>query len=134
LDRKINQQIGESIMSLEIAVQENTAALKALANVLIERNILPNTVSKIESEIRVTPQVNQEIAVDVSKNERGSIDQKPQPTYEEVKQAVVALVTAKGREAVVGVLSRFKVTTAKDLAESDWAECISQLMTAAEEY
>ncbi len=51
--------------------------------------------------------------------------------YDQVRDAVQALMLAKGRDAVVATLGKLGVATAKELPEARWAEALGVLKASA---
>jgi len=118
-------------MSLELAIQENTLVVRALIDALTGANTLPEVKSeKPKTEVKEEKpktEAKAEVKVETPVEEKA-----PVVAYDQVKQAVVELVTSKGRDAVVAVLSKFNVSTAKDLPEAEWAPCLKALTEAQE--
>lgn len=122
-------------MSLELAIQENTLAVRALIDALTGANTLPEVKSeKLKTEVKEEkPKAEAKAETKVEPKEEAPVEEKaPVVAYDQVKQAVVELVTSKGRDAVVAVLSKFNVSTAKDLPETEWAPCLKALTEAQE--
>jgi hypothetical protein len=122
-------------MSLEVAIQENTAAINALVALLSKQSPIAN----------VPPCKGH--AVESAKEEKKAEVKKPAPTppapepsqaaapapvsespskltYDEVKNLVLKVNREKGREATVALLSSFGATNAQQIPEPKWAEVV----------
>lgn len=141
-------------MSLETALSENTAALKALHAMLAQ---LPGitlnapVVAEAQAEKQAKPDAKKSTKVEqihssekekarssaqtqtVADSSTGSSSES-QPadeaeaktySYEDVKAAVLEVSKVKGRETVVGLLQRFGVSKAPDLLPASYADVIT---------
>lgn len=66
-----------------------------------------------------------EVAVDDAPAPKAEPSAQP-PAYEEVKKALIRMTGARGREAVVDLLSRYGVASAKDLKPDVYASVIAE--------
>jgi hypothetical protein len=90
-------------MSLEQQLAENTAAIEALTDALFAR---------------------------LGANPAESSAGEPTLTYDQVKEAVLAVNRKKGGDATRALLAQFKVTNAKELQPAQYADMV-QAATAA---
>lgn len=129
-------------MSLELALQQNTDALHQLIALLSD----PSALKAASAPVATTEQKKEKPAAEKSEKKQSagdvqtaettkaetteaakSSDDKPQPTYDDVKAAVIKLSQAKGRDTVVDVLSRFGVTKAPDLKPDQYAGALEKI-------
>lgn len=117
-------------MSLEQALNENTAAIKALG--LIMAGLTPSTGAQIAaaSEPAVTKSTTKTEKPEVSKAEKPAdtppaVAEAKAVTYDEAKAAVTAVVKAKGRDGGLAVLSKFNTQSLLEVPEAQWADVIA---------
>lgn len=123
-------------MSLEATINENTQAVRDLIAAIAQLGNLPT--QKLEA-VKLVPIGAEDEAKKAGKTppkedaKPAAEPEAPALDYSEVKQAVVALVTAKGPDAVREVLSKYNVASAKDLPQDRWVACLEDLRKALEE-
>lgn len=131
-------------MSLELAIQENTAAIHALIARLATGTVIPddkptaggvnvstaepadfpNTCVQKEKTQTQKPETKKVNAQETgNKPEVGAASPGP-VTYDEVKKHILELSKAKGREIASDALSRFGVTKGPDLLPEQFADFV----------
>ena len=105
-------------MSLEAAVQENTAALRELIAHLAAGGapVAPKSVKKPET-VKTEPVAAQAAAVESA----GQPVDVVVVEYDDVKDAIIKLSSKKGRDAAVAVLKQFSAAKVPDLKPEDYA-------------
>jgi hypothetical protein len=103
-------------MSLEKAVEENTAAIRALIAVL-DRGVLP---AKPEQKL-VEPKAE---AKTTAKPKAKAVEPEVEAedkvyTYDEVKTRILKLIEEKGRDAAVTILTSFGATKLPEVAQEE---------------
>lgn len=126
-------------MSLEIALQQNTEALHQLIALLSNPSALkaasvpvvsepkkekPATEKSEKKQVASAPAETAPVETATATESSG---EKPAATYDDVKAAVIRLSEQRGRETVVGVLSRFGVKKAPDLLPEQYAEVLAKI-------
>lgn len=124
-------------MSLEQAITENTAALKQLISALsglgkLDVVTVGDTTAKTATEKPATkpaaaakPAATTKPAAAVEETKQAVAETAaPEVTYDQLKVKVLELA-AKDRDQVMEVLSRFGVTTAKDLQPEQFADALA---------
>lgn len=135
-------------MSLEIALQENTAAIKELiakltAEGMTQRAAVGTVMHQVAQEATSKPEeVKKEApakkpAAETASSPSGATppttEKKAdapagnQPTYDQVKDKLLALSKEKGREPTVALLSRFGVARGPDLKPDQYAKFIADV-------
>ena len=116
-------------MSLEQALAENTAALKAHTAALLGQDAPTETVSeKVE---RVTKSQAAKTAPKAAKKEEPVAPVEAGPDYQAVKKSFLALCAEKGKDAGLAVLKPFGVAKCPDLKPEQYAEFIEASDAAA---
>lgn len=128
-------------MSLEIALQENTAAIHALI-AAIQSGAVPAAAVNVEApaakksaaavkEAASSGQKNTKVAdpaptaEEPAKSEAAGTRATEQPTYDQVAKAITALAKAKGRDVAVGLLKEFGVAKGPDLKPEQYADALA---------
>lgn len=112
-------------MSLEIAIQENTSALRELIAAISKG--IPTTSTQLAAVIAEAPVKVEE----TGKAKEPEVTAASAPVtativdYEAVKKATLELSKAKGREATVAVLKRFGAEKAPDLKPEQYADYVA---------
>lgn len=136
-------------MSLEIALAENTAAIRELIAKLSTGAIIPQdaekpAVTKTTKEAtgtakkdaaqssEPTPTVSDNSACSSTESQPADTNEKPEPTeqstaptYEDAKTAVLKLGKVKGRQATLDALSRFGASKLPDVKPESFADLIA---------
>lgn len=134
-------------MSLEVAIQENTNAIRALIAALA--NGVPTTaaqVAAVVTEAKTEPKVEEK----APETATATAEQKPEtlvqmtgaeataalhghannpadaPTYQATADAVTKLARTKGREAAVAVLTKFGASKLPDVKPEQFAAVIAE--------
>lgn len=120
-------------MSLELALQENTAAIRELIAIVRTNTAMreePIALQPLKGEEGPTPVVTEtpapaaEIptaAHEAPAEEQENAPETPPVDYEAVKKATLELAKIKGREAAATVLGNFKVSKAPELKPEQYA-------------
>lgn len=134
-------------MSLELAINENTAAVKALAELMLKLTsgaavIATNTTQAVEATKTVAKAETKAAKVEAktvaaivdlpAKTEAASAQVKEEVaavTYDDVKKAILAYQTANGREATIAALKSFGAAKGTDLKPEQFADALA-LFTA----
>lgn len=123
-------------MSLEKALQENTEALKANTEALLQfaatgtgaaaPTAPAKTEKKEEKAEKPAPKKEEKEDKAPAKKEEKAADKIP---YDDVKNKTLELVKAKGRDVVMSLLEDFgkDVKSAKDLEEGQYAEYLERV-------
>lgn len=140
-------------MSLEQAIQANTEALHQLIAVLAKQPVqmpLPMVqpmsleeakdllAGSTKPEPKPEPKAEKKAKDKAEAREESPKETAPQPqaqanpSYDEVKAAVVKLTADKGRDAAVAVLGQFKVAKATELKPEQYAEFLEAVKDAQE--
>lgn len=133
-------------MTIETLIQENTQALRDLADA-IRAIVITTPAAKPAAEPEAVEQkaekpkakkaapvaVEQETAATpdetpAAQPEEATQPDAPQCTYEEVAAAVKHVATVKGRDAAVALLAEFGATNAKQLTEDKWPTFVAKAM------
>jgi hypothetical protein len=119
-------------MSLEQALQDNTAALKAFTAAFGSGNALTAAPKALEEKIAKAEKTVAAPAKAATKKEEPASDI---PDYEKVvKPAVIAYVKANTREAMDQILlDNFEVKSAKDLKPNQYQALLGKLNEAADD-
>lgn len=123
-------------MSLELAINENTAAVKALAELMLKLTsgaavIATNTTQAVEATKTVAKAETKAAKVE-AKTEATPAQVKEEVaavTYDDVKKAILAYQTANGREATIAALKSFGAAKGTDLKPEQFADALA-LFTA----
>jgi len=125
-------------MSLEATIQENTNAIRELIKALAAG--VPTTAAQVAAVVAEAPvqeakpepkKQKAAASVDVptptaaASSEISSSDTVQEVTYQEAASAVTALAKAKGREAALGVLSRFNAVNLKDVKPEQYSAVLA---------
>lgn len=97
-------------MSLELAIKENTEAVRLLAELM----------TKITSGAVQVAAKTTEAAPAQVKSEAATV------TYEDVKKAILAFQQANGREATLATLKTFGAAKGTDLKPEQYAEALAK--------
>lgn len=132
-------------MSLEQALQENTAAIKELIAAWLKAGGVPVAAAPAESE---QPEQKAEtknkakaalLAAKPKPEPKPEPEPQPEPQteptvdYPTLQKAVFALANAKGRDAVVELIkAEFGVGSAKELKPGQWADALAKVNAALE--
>jgi len=125
-------------MSLEQAIQENTAAVKELIAVWGKLNAQAKAVDKAPGTTTVTAAGKpveakvEKAAADKPKVETKKEVAAPAADYAPVGAAITAFAAANGREAALAKLSEFNVKSGKELKPEQYADVLAAF-TAEEE-
>lgn len=115
---------------LEVAIQENTAAINNLIALLSQGGSLAQAPVAHSNSVSNTDEAQQQASPEVAVKKPAKSSAKPVSegttaavgvTYDDAAQAVQALAKEKGREAAIAVLNAFNAKTLKDVNESDFA-------------
>ena len=127
-------------MSLEQAIQENTAAIKALIAALgtgaTSQGAAPAETATVEdpkADAKPTKEKKQSApaATPESKEEVAPAADEPAPvSYDDCAQSVTKLAKSKGRPAAVALLGQFDLKTLQDA--KDKPELLAQVKAAAD--
>lgn len=132
-------------MTIETLIQENTQALRDLADAIRAIVITtPATKPAAEAEaveqkaekpkakkdvpVAAEPETVTPDAPPAAQPEEATQPDAPQCTYEEVAAAVKHVATVKGRDAAVALLAEFGATNAKQLTEDKWPAFVAKAM------
>lgn len=132
-------------MTIETLIQENTQALRDLADAIRAIVITtPATKPAAEAEaveqkaekpkakkaapVAAEPETATPDAPPAAQPEEATQPDAPQCTYEEVAAAVKHVATVKGRDAAVALLAEFGATNAKQLTEDKWPAFVAKAM------
>ncbi|CAB4163629.1 hypothetical protein UFOVP814_42 [uncultured Caudovirales phage] len=136
-------------MSLELAINENTQAVKALAELMLKltSGAVQVTTQTIEAAKSATPKAEAKAETKDAKTEAkaeakaAKVEAKTEAapaqvktdtaavTYDDVKKAILAYQTANGREATINALNSFGAAKGTDLKPEQYAEALA-LFTA----
>lgn len=124
-------------MSLELAIKENTEAVRLLTELMTKITsgavvVATNTAEILDAEIAkatkasTTPKAETkpaktEAAPAQVKSEAAAV------TYEDVKKAILAFQQANGREATLATLKAFGAARGTDLKPEQYAEALATL-------
>ena len=123
-------------MTLEQLLSENTAAMNRLADAF-------NSVTQFAADFAQT-NLGQLLHAEepaATKVEEAPAESEAAPiatpedkplSYDDVAQAVTALVKAHGRDKAAGVLAQFNAKTLKDVPQEKWAEVKAAAQAAME--
>ena len=134
-------------MSLEIAIQENTAAIRELIAAI--SNGIPTTaqqvaavVTEAKAEAKADKKAKAEkaekteagtpksdeapAATPEQKAEPAAADDEPVYSYQDAANAITALSKAKGRDAAVALLKAFSANNLKEVKPEDYAALIAK--------
>jgi hypothetical protein len=128
-------------MSLEQALNENTAAIKALGLIMVGLSPAiigsPDTAAASEPVVRKA-ESKPGAAKPAEKTEEtdqppehpapaatGKATETKQVTYDEAKAAVTAVVKARGRDGGLAVLAKFNTQSLLEVPEAQWADVIT---------
>ena len=123
-------------MSLEQAIQENTAAIKALIAALLSTyDAAPVETATVEEPKAEKPAKEKKqqapAATPESKAEAAAAADEPAPvSYDDCAQSVTKLAKTKGRPAAVALLGQFDLKTLQDA--KDKPELLAQVKAAAD--
>lgn len=135
-------------MSLEVAIQQNTEAIRALlAEMVTQRKAIaaptetlglavpapvkPAAAPKAKPAAEPEPAAKPEpAAAEASKPETAPGDDPVAVPYETVRQATIDLVRAKGRSEAEALLKSFGASNAKELDVSAYAGYVAQARAA----
>ena len=123
-------------MSLEQAIQENTAAIKALIAALLSTyDAAPVETATVEEPKAEKPAKEKKqqapAATPESKEEAAPAAYEPAPvSYDDCAQSVTKLAKTKGRPAAVALLGQFDLKTLQDA--KDKPELLAQVKAAAD--
>lgn len=117
-------------MSLELAIQENTIALRALIAVMTSAPAAAVLNEAGPAVAQAAEQVNQATNVEsITKNQvkkEAPADQGAEaPTYQATADAVTKLARTKGREVTVDVLAQFGASKLPDVQPEQFAALIA---------
>lgn len=135
-------------MSLEIAIQENTAAIRALIAAI--SNGIPTTAQqvaavveevkaeapakaekKIKPEKAEAPKVEQAATPEPKEEAAPAADDAPEVTYQDAAAAITALSKTKGRDAAVALLKKFGASKLPEVKPEDFAAIVAEAQAAA---
>lgn len=123
-------------MSLEKALQDNTAAVEKLTAAIVQfaatanGAAAPTPAVKADTEEKAEEKPVKKAAAKAEKKED------PEEKYNaEVKPKVLELVKSKGREAVMAILAEFgaDLKSAKDLAPGQYDDFVAKIQAAIDE-
>jgi len=113
-------------MSLELAIAENTAALKELIAAITSRpgtlhtnaaDFVANHNKPVAEETKVKADTAPETKAEVKKTEAATQEQAAAVDYnKDVKPKLISLAQSKGKEALVSLLGKYNVTKGDQLA------------------
>ena len=121
-------------MSLELAIQANTEALRDLITTL--KAGIPTSAAQVAAVVAEAQPAKKEetkpaaktVAAEVLEHHQAqqaaAAESKPAPTYADAAAAITALSRAKGRDAAVEVLGKFGATNLKEVKPEQFAEVI----------
>ena len=123
-------------MSIEAAIQENTAALK-----LLTEAIHAGRAAGVAKQTAATPPAGgaalpPKQAAEAAQREKppapAAQQQQAQPVnYDQMKTAVNALAKAKGRDSVIAALGKFGIAKATEATPEQWPELLAELNAQA---
>jgi hypothetical protein len=119
----INQRIRNPSMSIEQALADLQGAVEELT-----ATIKGKKASGVDE-----PPVDSDEPETSGKKSRKRKPKAAEVTSDDVRAALMALNTAKGKQAVIDVLAQFKVKKLADLAEENYAACKEAAEEAASE-
>lgn len=134
-------------MSLEIALQENTAAIRELISVILAGNGAPlapaaetapakKPAAKVAKGQATDGQTNTNSAgsAPAAEEQVAKQDDAPveAPTYEQVAEAIKNVAKGKGREVAVAILAQFGVSKGPDLKPEQYADVLAVANAALE--
>ena len=137
-------------MSLEIAIQENTAALrdliKAISNGIpttaqqvaavveeaaeVKAEAPAKTEKKAKAEKAKTPKVEQAATPEPKEEAAPAADDEPDATYQDAAAAITALSKTKGRDAAVALLKKFGASKLPEVKPEDFAAIVAEAKAA----
>lgn len=137
-------------MSLEQALADNTAAIKALTEALFTRMAMTEalfarmggaTAGNVETPApekgkgekgagkpaaqKAPPAATQTTAAAAAAPEKKDDASAPALVYETVAGKIRQVAREKGREATIAMLAKFGVTNGQELKPEQWADCIA---------
>ncbi len=122
-------------MSLEVAIQENTAAIRELLAV-IARGV-PTGVAAVASQATVdtngassTQGLRSPPPAEAAAPAAAKPTAAESATYDDVKKAILKLSSAKGRDQVVSVLGQFGAAKGPDLKPEQYAAFVAKVNDA----
>jgi hypothetical protein len=135
-------------MSLEIAIQENTAAIRELIAAI--SNGIPTTaqqvaavVEEVKAEAPVktekkakaekaeAPKVEQAATPEPKEEAAPAADDAPEVTYQDAAAAITALSKTKGRDAAVALLKKFGASKLPEVKPEDFAAIVAEAQAAS---
>lgn len=116
-------------MSIELAIQENTAAIKALIAALTIQSVTAQKVEKPVKVVKATPEPVVEVAPApepvVEASLTGDDDLTGAPvTLDDVSAIILSIAKSKGREAALGLLGQFGAAKTPQLKADDYAAVV----------
>jgi hypothetical protein len=121
-------------MSLEIAIQENTAAIRELIAIMAGGKQVEVQVKEekpVKAEVKkAAPAPKAEAPAPKAEEPKAEAVKETAIPYTDVAAAVVELAKVKGRDAAVKVLAEFGVSKATELKPEQYAEAIEKAKAA----
>lgn len=124
-------------MSLEVAIAENTAAIRDLIAALSKAPAIPAAEPKAEPAPKAEkpkPELQLEPKVEEQKPEPKAEEPKAAAAavdYADVQAAILTLNRARGRDVVLEVLGRFNATKGPELDPADYEAALDALREEA---
>lgn len=114
-------------MSLEQAIQENTEAINRLIGLFSSgKATVPHAEPKAPAPATEAPAKKVQTPKEEPKAEPATTD----IPYDKVKEATLALVKAKGRDAAVEVLAKYGVKVGTKLTKDEYAPYVADVKAA----
>lgn len=117
-------------MSLELAIQQNTAAINSLIEILKNGGIAPPATDTPAADVAETPKATKrarkEPEAPAEETKAAPIDEQPQQvTRDQVSKALTRLASKKGRDAAVAALAGVGAATLGEVEAGDYPAVLS---------
>lgn len=138
-------------MSLEIAIQENTAAIRELIKAI--SNGIPTTAQQVAAVVEEATEVKAEAPAKTEKKAKAektesakveqaatpepkadvapAADDAPEVTYQDAANAITALSKTKGRDAAVALLKKYGASKLPEVKPEDFAAIVADAKAAS---
>lgn len=138
-------------MSLEIAIQENTAAIRELIKAI--SNGVPTTAQQVAAVVKEATEVKAEAPAKTEKKAKAektesakvdtaatqepkadaapAADDAPEVTYQDAANAITALSKTKGRDAAVALLKKYGASKLPEVKPEDFAAIVADAKAAS---
>ncbi|AQW29107.1 hypothetical protein JK151_08970 [Ralstonia syzygii subsp. celebesensis] len=119
-------------MSLEVAIQENTAAIRDLIAAIASGAAVPAAADKVVAASTKSKTEAKQEAVPPVANTEAAEEGAPAVTYNEAASVITKLSRAKGRDAALKVLQGFGADNLKGIKPEQFADVMGAAQKALE--